>query len=350
MPEQRLGIAMIGLGMVASTHVQALQALDTQLVIRGAYARDATRREAFGARFGVAVADDAKALIERGDVDIVLLLTPPDARQAYVQIACAAGKHVLLEKPIERSHAAARDIVEACAAAGVKLGVTFQHRFRDAAQTLKSLIDSGALGRLAAGRIAIPWWREQAYYDVPGRGTYARDGGGVLISQAIHTLDLMLWLLGMPETVMAMATTTSLHRMEAEDLVAGALRWTHGAIVSLAASTAAYPGSSEYMALDFEHASVYLSGDRLDIYHQDGRRQSHGAPSGGGGGADPMAFTHAWHRRAIGDFAQAVRGDHEPTVSGRSALDVHVLIDALLASSQEGRVIGVASSPAHAPL
>jgi UDP-N-acetyl-2-amino-2-deoxyglucuronate dehydrogenase len=337
MNDDRLGVAVIGLGMVAATHARALQDLDSLVAARGVYARESARRAAFADRFGFSVADDPLSLIARDDIDIVLILTPPNAREEYVRAACAARKHVLLEKPIERNSAAAARIVATCAEAGVKLGVTFQHRFREASAALKGYIESGTLGSLAAGQVVVPWWREQSYYDVPGRGTYARDGGGVLISQAIHTLDLLVWLVDLPREAVAMAATTRLHRMEAEDMVAGALRWNSGAVASLIATTAAYPGGADCIVLEFERASARLEAGVLTLRHRDGTVATVGAAGGSGGGADPMAFTHEWHRRAIEDFVLAVREGREPNVSGASALKVHRLIDALLASAAQGR-------------
>ncbi|WP_011578928.1 MULTISPECIES: Gfo/Idh/MocA family protein [Chelativorans] len=335
----KLGLGVVGLGMVAATHARALQDLCDLIAVRGVFARDPRRRADFAGVFGFPAAESVEELIRRDDVDAILVLTPPNARMEIVEAAFNAGKHVLLEKPIERDSAAAGRIVEMCCAAGVTLGVTFQHRFREASQALKGLIDGGSLGAVCAVRVSVPWWRDQSYYDVPGRGTYARDGGGVLISQAIHTLDLMIWLLGLPEAVTAMAATTGLHRMEAEDFVAGALRWPGGAVGSLTATTAAFPGRNEYIVVDFERASACLEGGELVVRHHDSRTEIIGTAGGSGGGVDPMAFTHEWHRSAIEDFARAIAGGRAPVVSGESALQVHRLIDALLASASEGRQV-----------
>jgi predicted dehydrogenase len=337
MTDDRLGVAVIGAGMVAATHARALKDLVGLVAVRGVYARNSARRAAFADEFGFPAADDASLLIARDDVDFVLILTPPNAREEYVRAACTSGKHVLLEKPIERNSAAAARIVAMCVEAKVQLGVTFQHRFREASAALKGRIESGSLGALTAGQVVVPWWRDQSYYDVPGRGTYARDGGGVLISQAIHTLDLLVWLAGLPVEVMAMAATTRLHRMEAEDMVAGALRWPGGAVAALMATTSAYPGGADYIVLEYERVSARLEAGVLTLRHRDGRVENVGAAGGSGGGADPMAFTHDWHRLAIEDFANAVREGREPMVSGASALRVHRLIDALLTSAAEGR-------------
>jgi len=271
----------------------------------------------------------------------VLLLTPPNARLDYVRQAVALGKPVLLEKPVERNSAAAARIVELCAASGVTLGVVFQNRFRAAARALKEMVVAGELGALHAVQVSVPWWRPQSYYDQPGRGSYARDGGGVLISQAIHTLDLLVWLVGLPAEVQSMAGTTPAHQMEAEDFVAAGLRFGNGALGSLVATTAAFPGGAESIVLAGARATARLEGSELRLWRHDGSSAAVGGPTGGGGGADPMAFPFDWHRDLIADFVSAVEAGRPPLVTGRQALDVHHLIDALVRSSAERRAVSI---------
>jgi predicted dehydrogenase len=194
-----------------------------------------------------------------GGVDIALILTPPDARASVIAPLAKVGKAILLEKPMGRTLAEAEEVVTICEAAGVPLGVVFQHRMREASSRRARLCEGGSLGALGLAEISVPWWREQAYYDEPGRGTYARDGGGVLISQAIHTIDLALTLTGPVASVQAMTGTTPLHRMEAEDAAVSGLRFGNGALGWLTASTASFPGRSESITLHFEKASLHLA-------------------------------------------------------------------------------------------
>ena len=147
------------------------------------------------------------------DISAVLLLTPPNARLEAVHALARCQKHILMEKPVERTTTAATAIVERCEAAGVRLGIVFQHRYREASMALHARLEAGDLGEIQTVQLTVPWWRPQSYYDEPGRGTYERDGGGVLISQAIHSLDLMLSLTGLVSEVAAMAGTSGLHSM-----------------------------------------------------------------------------------------------------------------------------------------
>lgn len=334
-----MGIAIIGTGMVADIHVRALRENADLVRIAGVYSRDRAKREAFCAERDLAAVDSLEALIGSPDVDIVLVLTPANARRDIVEKCAAAGKHVLLEKPIERNTDAARQIVEIAENAGITLGVVFQHRFRAASQALQSMIAQDRFGKLASAQILVPWWRPQSYYDAPGRGTYAREGGGVMINQAIHTLDLALTLTGPVTEVRALAATTALHKMEAEDFVSAGFRFASGAVGAFVATTASYPGSPESITLDFENAAAHLQSGVLTVHWHDGKTEEVGEPATTGGGADPMAFPHDWHASAQRDFLAALAEHRAPTVTGREALHVHALIDAIALSSREGKAV-----------
>jgi len=343
--KRTLGVALIGIGMVAKAHARALQDLQESLTLRGIYSRTESSRKEFLATYQFNETpieyDSIDDIAQDDSVDIVIVLTPPNARIEIIKTLAAAGKHLLIEKPIERTSKAAAKIVDICERHKVKLGVVFQYRMRAGAKELTRLVQSGELGEFAAAEINIPWWRDQAYYDHAGRGTYAQDGGGVLITQAIHTLDLALSLTGTVESVQAIATTTPLHKMEAEDFVAAGIRFSNGAVGSLTASTVSFPGANENIHLHFENASAIFQGETSTVYWRDGRIEIVGEEGGTGGGADPMAFPHGWHQELIADFAEAVIQDKEPCVSGKVGLKVHQLIDALVKSSREQRAVSL---------
>jgi predicted dehydrogenase len=327
--------------MVAGIHARALQDLSDIAEVRAVYDRDEGRLGEFCEKWGVPAAASLDELLGHEDIEVVIVLTPPNARRDIVAAAAAAGKHILLEKPLERDSVAGQELVDIASAGGVTLGVVFQHRFREASLKLKSLIETGALGKLGIAQVNVPWWRPQSYYDEPGRGTYARDGGGVMINQAIHTLDLLQVYTGPVSEVMALMGTSSIHTMEAEDFVAAGARFSSGALGSIVATTAAYPGGAETIELGFENAAVHLGSGVLTVSYHDGRTESFGEEAGTGGGADPMAFPHDWHTSAQRDFIEAVRDGREPTVTGAEALKVHRLIDALTLSSREKRAVAL---------
>ena len=335
--------ALIGAGMVARTHVAAIGAGNVVQIV-AVCARSAARAKELSAEIGpeVVVTTEIGDIAADPEIDMAIILTPPDARAELIRPLAASGKHILLEKPMGRTVAEAREVVDICLDAGVRLGVVFQHRMRAASVAAAELVASGRLGALGLVEIAVPWWREQAYYDEPGRGTYARDGGGVLISQAIHTIDLALSLAGPVRRVTAMATTTRFHKMEAEDFVVAGLEFASGAAGSLVASTASFPGGAESIVLHFDKASPTLASGQLRVNWRDGPEVLLGAAGGTGGGADPMAFTHEWHQGIIEDFAQAIAEGREPAVTGEAAMPAHALIEAIVMAARDGRPVEVA--------
>jgi len=333
---KRIGLAVVGLGMAAKPHALALKDLEDIIDVRGVYARSSRTRSDFCDIYGFPNAEDIEALANDPTVDALLLITPPNARAELISLFATAGKHILSEKPLERTPKAAEHIVNLCAAANVSLGVVFQHRFRAASETLTNMVANGSLGAIRVVRAEIPWWRDQSYYDDPGRGSYTRDGGGVLISQAIHTLDLMLSMTGSVTSVQALCATTPFHKMEAEDFAAGVLEFENGAVGSIFASTASYPGDAESITLDCDNGSAILKSGVLTVSWRDGRIEKFGEEASTGGGADPMAFPYDWHKALIADFANSITDRRPPRVTGSQALDVHHLIAALETSSRDG--------------
>ncbi len=327
-------VGLIGLGMAVTPHAKSLLDLSDRVEVAYAYSRSAERRAKFKQGFPFPQTARLEDILEDCSVSAVLLLTPPNTHLDLVQRCAASGKHVLLEKPLEISTSRAEKLVEISRRNGIRLGVVLQHRFRPAAERLRGLLAAGKLGELVSACASIPVWRPQSYYDQPGRGTRARDGGGVLLTQGIHTLDLFLSYAGPVEQVSSFVTTTPLHRMETEDLVCASLRFASGALGVLHATTAAYPGFLERIELIGTLGTATLEGTALKANFTNGKNLEVKTESGGGGtGADPMAFPHDWHRSLLADFIDAVERGREPRVNGEEALKVHRLIDRLLQSA-----------------
>jgi predicted dehydrogenase len=339
----RFGLGVVGAGMGAKPHALALQSLSKDIAVLGVYRRDATQRAAFCNAYGFPEAQSLESLLEDPRLDALLVLTPPNARQEIIAKAGKAGKAVLLEKPVERTLEAAEQIVATADAAGITLGVIFQHRFRRASRYLAQAVAESRFGPLEAVNLTVPWWRPQSYYDQPGRGTLAQDGGGVLLTQAIHSLDLMLSLCGEVSAVTAMARTTRLHRMETEDFVSAGLEFANGAMGAVTATTASFPGGPESLTLNFAEATATLTAGNLTIHTMSGETITEGDATQGGGGADPMAFPFDWHAAQIADFADAVINGRQPVSTGHTALRVHRLIDAMMASSNAGQRVAITS-------
>jgi UDP-N-acetyl-2-amino-2-deoxyglucuronate dehydrogenase len=337
-----LGVGMIGLGMAVKPHALALKDLADKAEFIGGYSPTPKRRQEFGSAYGLPVVESIDALLGNSRVDVVMILTPPRTHADLAIQAAKAGKHVLVEKPIDVTFERARAVVMAVEDEGKKLGVVFQHRFRSGAAKLRGLLAEKALGELLSVSCSVRWWRSAEYYAQPGRGTIERDGGGVLLTQAIHTLDVMLDLAGPAQRVSAICRTSPMRRIDSEDIACATVEFHSGAVGVIDATTTAYPGYPERIEFAGTRGSAVLEAERLIVQRPGQAPVQIDGSSAGGGGADPMAFSHEPHRRLIEDFLDAVRAGREPRVSGRNALAVHALIDAMLASSRSGMKVDVA--------
>jgi UDP-N-acetyl-2-amino-2-deoxyglucuronate dehydrogenase len=324
-------VALVGLGMAVTPHAKSLLDLKGRAEVAYAFSPSAARRAKFASRFKFDLCDRLEAILDDRSVQAVAVLTPPNTHLDLVAACAKAGKHVLLEKPLEITTARAEKLVEACERAGVVLAVMLQNRHKPATLRLQRAISGGEIGRLVGASAYIKVWRPQSYYDEPGRGTLARDGGGVLLTQGIHTLDVLLALAGEPAEVKSFVTTTPVHRMETEDMVCAAVRWANGAHGIVEATTANYPGTPERIEIVAEGGTATLDGTLGEIRWHDGSKEVTGAEgTAGGAGADPMAFPHDYHLAAWRDFLDAIEKKREPLVSGSQTLRVHRFIDRLL--------------------
>ena len=330
-------VGLIGLGMAAQPHMLALRDLEAEgrLRIAGGFSPSAERRTGFAARWSVPVFDTLEAVTAASD--LLLVLTPPGAHLPMVQAAAAAGRHVLVEKPLEITAERAQRLLDA--AAGITLAVVFQHRFRPASLRLKQAIDSGALGTLLSCSASIRWWRDAAYFAQPGRGMKARDGGGVLLTQSIHTLDLLLHLAGPVDRLAALAVTSPLRAIDTEDIAAATLRFASGAIGVLDATTVAEPGFPERIEIAGTGGSAVLVAERLELHLKGQPPEILDRGLAGGGGADPMAFDHGPHRSMIAEVLAAIAEKRPPSNSGASGLSVQRTIEAILRSAREGSFV-----------
>ena len=332
-------IGIVGLGMAVQPHLLAIRDLEQAGRARlvGGFSPSTPRREAFAVRWQAPIFERLDALIAASD--LVLVLTPPGAHLPIAEVAADAGKHLLIEKPLEITTARAEALVALAARAGVTLGVVLQHRFRPAALRLHQAITGGALGTLLSCSASIRWWRDAAYFAQVGRGMKARDGGGVLLTQAIHTLDLLLHLAGPVTEVAAFARTSPLRSIDTEDIAAATLRFESGAIGVVDATTVAEPGFPERIEIAGTGGSAALIAERLELHVKGRAVEVLDRGAAGGGGADPMAFDHGPHRGVMVEMLDAIDEDRAPSNSGVTALPVLRLIDAVLESAESGRFV-----------
>src|ERR1700761_898982 len=268
------GFGVVGAGVIGAFHAAAIAMVpDARLV--AATDVDPGRAEAFAGRHGCVAAPDLDALTGRDDVDVVAVCVPSGLHAEVGVRAAQAGKHLVVEKPIDVSLAAADRLIAAAAAAGVTATVISQHRFDPGVVELRRLIDGGAFGRLLLGQASTKWWRSQDYYDSASwRGTRAMDGGA-LMNQGIHYADLLRWCLG-PVAEVSALTVTQAHEMEAEDCALATVRFTSGAVGTITATTSVVPGFPERLEISGTQGSAIVE-DGVLVY-----REARGGPEAGG--------------------------------------------------------------------
>ncbi len=278
------------------------------------------------ARFGVPCEQTFAALLARPDVDAVCICTPSGLHAEQTIAAARAGKHVLVEKPLALTLTDADAMIAACHKHGVRLGVALQRRADPALRALRDAIAAGGLGRLTLGIVNMPYLRDQRYYESAAwRGTWALDGGGVLMNQGIHLIDLLLWLIGDEPIETHAAAATLAHTIEVEDCLAATLRFAGGALASIAATTTAAPGFAHRIEIYGDAGAVQIEGEQ--IVHWSGAASEQlqpylGAPdtlAAPGAGASPTGIGAVGHKRLIADFVAAIRAGHAPLATGEQA-------------------------------
>ena len=333
MVDNNLHFGIVGPGSVAQLHCRAIhQARGAEAI--SVCGRNAGRTEIFAAQHGLIPYTDFDAFISNPEIDAISIATASGAHLEAGIRAARKGKHVLCEKPLEVTSSRAAALIAACAKAGVRLGVYFQARMDDCTQVAKNAIDQGRLGQLLFASCQMRWFRSQDYYDSAAwRGTRALDGGGCLMNQGIHTLDLLVYLAGMPKTVSAFQGPVTHQRIEVEDNLCASIRFANGAVGTIEASTSCAPGFPRRVDISGETGSIGIEDNRivrwsfLDQRPEDEdiiRRFKAGSDSVGGA-SDPTAIDVNGHCLLVEDFSRSVFENRDPLISGveaKKAVDV----------------------------
>jgi predicted dehydrogenase len=342
-----VGFGIFGLGVIAEFHARAIAGLDGARLVAVA-TRDADKARAFAGRHGVASAGTSIGeLVAHPGVDVVCITTSSGAHLEPALAAIRAGKHVVIEKPIEITTARVDEILRAADAAGVCIAPIFQGRFGDGARRVKAAIDAGRLGRLVLASAYVKWHRTADYY-TGTRGRLAVDGGGALMAQAIHAVDLLQWFAGLPAEVFAW-TARRVHRaIEAEDTVSATLRFGDGALGVIEATTAPWPGWQRKLEICGELGSVVLENDHIARWEfreeQPGDaaiRAARPDAALGSGASRPDAISIVGHQRQLQDLVDALRTGRAPLLDGREGRRAVALVRAVYEAAERGTSVSV---------
>jgi UDP-N-acetyl-2-amino-2-deoxyglucuronate dehydrogenase len=345
------GFGIIGCGMIAEFHTRAINEIENARVV-AAFSRSETNGAKIAelAGGGVTVYDDLERMLAHPGVDVVCVCSPSGAHRDPAVAAAKAGKHVVVEKPLEINLARCDAIIRACDDAGTRLCTIFPSRFTPANIGLKSAIDAGRFGRLTLGDTYVKWWRTQQYYDSGGwRGTWDLDGGGALMNQAIHNVDLLQWLMGDVETITALTATLAHDRIEVEDTAVAALRFKNGALGVIEAATSAYPGLLKRTEIHGDKGSARVEQDDITLWEfqektatDEAIHAAMASQSGFKAGAsDPRGITHVGHREQLADFLGAIDEGRRPLVDGREGRKSVEIIRAIYRSAETGRPVAL---------
>jgi predicted dehydrogenase len=343
------GFAIVGCGMIAGFHLKALSEIKGAKVVAVVDSVPAAlERFAKANELKCELHPSLAPALKQKDVDIVIVSTPSGAHMESAVAAAEAGKHVVVEKPLEVNLERCDRIIGACDKNKVKLCAIFPSRFADANMALKKAVDAGRFGRLTLGETTCKWWRPQSYYDQGGwRGTKALDGGGALMNQAIHNVDLLQWMMGPVTHISGYAARLAHERIEVEDTCVACLRFASGALGVMQATTSVHPGYPKTIAIHGDKGSAVI--EQEDVLRWDFApetpedadiRQRFAQKVGASGGAsNPAAISHEYHRRQLADFVQAIETGKEPQVDGRESRKAVEIILAVYRSAETGKTV-----------
>jgi predicted dehydrogenase len=345
------GVAIVGCGMIARFHARALAELpDVRLLALVGRSAAGAKKMAEELNLECDIQADLPIVLARRDIHIVIICTPSGAHMEPAVAAANAGKHIVVEKPLEITLERCDAIIDACRRNGVQLCTIFPSRFADANVTLKKAVDAGRFGRLTLGETTCKWWRAQSYYDEGGwKGTRALDGGGALMNQAIHNVDLLLWTMGPVRQVAGFTAVLAHERIEVEDTAVACLRFASGALGIIQATTSVYPGLPKTIAVHGDKGTAVIEQEDVLRWEftpetdedREVRRRFAQKVGASGGSSNPAAISHVYHARQLADFVHALKTGGRPLVDGGEGRKAVELILAIYESARTGRAVSL---------
>jgi len=345
----KYGFGVIGTGSIAEVHARSIHAIDN-LVLVGAYDVVRERAEAFGQKYACKAFYNIDAFLNMPDLNVVCICTPSGAHLEPALKAIEAGKHCVIEKPLEVTLERCDKIIAAAKEKQVTIAGIFPSRFQDASIELKSAVDEQRFGRMVMGDAYIKWYRSQQYYDaVKWRGTWKLDGGGALMNQGIHSIDLLQWYMGPVESVSAFTGMLGHKGLEVEDTAVATLKFASGAMGVIEGSTAVYPGFFKKIEILGTQGSAVLEENNFLCWKflqeretdQDIRKRFSGEHASGGGVSDPKAISDLGHIRQLQDMIYALERKRLPLVDAVEARKAVEIIVAIYQSARTGETVNL---------
>lgn len=341
------GFGIIGCGMIARFHAKAIADIKGAKLV-AAFDSYAPAVEKFAAETGCKGYTKLDEMLADPKVDVVTIGTPSGAHMEPAVAAANAGKHVIVEKPLEITLKRCDAIIAACKKNKVKLATIFPSRFHEPVQEIKRAIEANRFGKLAMGDAYVKWFRTQQYYDSGAwRGTWKLDGGGALMNQAIHSVDLLTYLMGPVVEVTAHSATLAHERIAVEDVVVATVKFASGALGVIEASTAAYPGYLKRIEIHGSEGTAVMEEEDIkawDFAKKDRRdeaiqKRMAESRSTGGGASDPSAIGHHGHTKQFADLLDAVKKNRSPAVDGPEGRRSVEIILAIYKAAETGKVV-----------
>jgi UDP-N-acetyl-2-amino-2-deoxyglucuronate dehydrogenase len=332
-------VGLIGGGNISETHARAARAI-AGIEIAAVYGTNSEKVQRLCREHGAKPYVDFAAFLAHRPMEVVIIGSPSGLHASQGVAAAKRGLHVLTEKPIDISTSKADELIEAARQSGVKLGVIFQDRLKSHLRQLKNWVDRGVLGKILLVDARVKWYRPPEYYENSRwRGTLALDGGGALINQGIHTVDLLLWLLGDVSRVQAQ-TATELHKMEAEDTATALLEFASGALGVFHATTAAYPGYPRRVEISGTHGTVILEHDRIlaaDLLNAPSEPAGIVARDENQSASSAVVSDFRGHQAVIEDFLCAIQKNTAPVCDGREGRRSIALVEVIYRAAKRSQ-------------
>jgi predicted dehydrogenase/sugar phosphate isomerase/epimerase len=342
MPHRQVRVGVVGMGFIGMFHCDSMQEVEEAHLVAVADNAKSPNLKKAKDKFNVATYDNPNDLLKRKDIDAITLGTPSGLHADIGVNAAKTKKHVLTEKPVEITLEKADLLIKACKDNGVKLGVISQRRWDTGMKELKEAVEGGELGNLIIGDAYVKWFRTQDYYDSGGwRGTWKIDGGGCLMNQGVHTVDCLQWVMGDVASVTAQAATLAHKNIEVEDVIHVLLKFKNGAVGSINASTAVYPGMDERLEITGIKGTMVMNKSSISMREIIGetKTEEDEVIERGSGAADPQAISNEGHVAQIRDFCQAVLSNKEPMITGEDGRKPLEIILAAYESAKTGKTV-----------